>query len=789
MSDNEPGACERHLAFDRAAIHGFGPTSAGDDEIQGRRSDGARHAQSNLTRLFRRASISVRHGVRGIVHRRPSVPTTPTTLDPEFQHHTARGLASLHVASASDGAPCGGGSSSSAPAAARPPSQSTWRRLRHFPSFHRHSRLPVSSTGDDQTGAAPDLETIDSPTSPVPGSGEQPPVIPRNSGAAARQAAASACAGPAVSDLPLPVLGPSSRDETELRDSESGIGIAAPCKWAGGLPHPDEFDQGLVCDTDDDPRTRIAKVDFVANLPVELGIQILAQLDGTTLAMASRVSRAWHQITQNQHIWRESFLGEKTSTYATSGGRVKPGEGMGVPDVEPGNDWKSIYQAKQELDTRWREGRTKPIWLHGHSDSVYCLQFDENKIITGSRDKTVRIWDMRTYECKLVIGPPDLLNDKPLSVLVHEHGTLKHWAIAPEVDPASAHDGPSMQPHYSTPALYAPLVHHNASILCLQYDDRMLATGSSDGTCILYDIKRGYRPFLRLSKHTAAVLDLCFDDKHIVTCSKDVSICVWDRTTGALLKQLKGHSGPVNAVQMRGNTIVSCSGDFRVKLWNIETGKNIREFLGHKKGLACSQFSEDGRYVASAGNDRAIRLWDANTGDCVRVMEAHDSLVRSLWVDSVSGRLVSGSYDTDIKVWDMETGQQLLDFPRWHHSWVLSAKSDYRRIVSSGQDPKLLILDFGADVKGIELLESKSRRPQQPDPASTAKPIDLKSQSGVSNLNSSSTSGGSGGTKGQGKNNAAGVVKYATWKLVHLRRAKDKASWEQDVEYVRGSEI
>jgi F-box and WD-40 domain protein 1/11 len=201
-------------------------------------------------------------------------------------------------------------------------------------------------------------------------------------------------------------------------------------------------------------------------------------------------------------------------------------------------------------------------------------------------------------------------------------------------------------------------------------------------------------------------LDLAFDKKHIVTCSKDISICVWDRETGALLRQLRGHTGPVNAVQMRGNTIVSCSGDFRVKLWNIDTGKNIREFVGHTKGLACSQFSEDGRFVASAGNDKVIRIWDANTGECVREMKAHENLVRSLHIDSVSGRLISGSYDSDIKVWDMETGHQLLDFPRWHSSWVLSAKSDYRRIVSTGQDPKILIMDFGAEVDGIEQLES-----------------------------------------------------------------------------------
>jgi F-box and WD-40 domain protein 1/11 len=314
---------------------------------------------------------------------------------------------------------------------------------------------------------------------------------------------------------------------------------------------------------------------------------------------------------------------------------------------------------------------------------------------------------METYACKLVISPPELVGDSDARspVLYDLVGKPTHFAAAG--DPGSpGTDGQMRYSHHSVPKLYSPSTHHNASILCLQFDQRILVTGSSDSTCIVYDIARGYQPVRRLRHHSAAVLDLVFDDKHIVTCSKDVSICVWDRETGAMLKQLRGHSGPVNAVQMRGNLIVSCSGDFRVKLWNIDTGKRVREFDGHNKGLACSQFTEDGRYIASAGNDRTIRLWDANTGECLQELAAHEGLVRSLHVDSISGRLVSGSYDSDIKVWDMETGAPLLSFPKWHNSWVLSAKSDYRRIISSGQDPKILILDFGAGLKDIEMLSS-----------------------------------------------------------------------------------
>ncbi|SPO00586.1 related to F-box/WD-repeat protein [Cephalotrichum gorgonifer] len=622
---------------------------------------------SGLRRVLRRASTSLRVKL----HRRPGLANSSLSEEPSAEPRPTTAYA-------------------------------TWNRLRQATSF-RQSRTSY--------GAGPaDFPPYDDPALiednlvplPVPSIGGEPPIIPHHTGAAAKASVAMQneyllMTTPGVSAQQPAAHGFQNKRLTHLpgdecgNDRESGIGINV----AGSVSEAD-FSESKR-ESLQGPHADISRLDFITKLPTELAIQVLSHLDCAGLVGAGRVSRAWRTAVLNQHIWRESFLREKTATYATSE-PIRPGAGFGVPTIKPSNDWREIYLAREELDRRWRRGEAKPVYLNGHMDSIYCLQFDEFKIITGSRDKTIRVWDMHTFECKLVIGPPEVMNDA--FVLVDENKQPVHYATLSN----------NQRVAYSMPTLVSFPTHHKASILCLQYDDELLVTGSSDATCIVYNVKSGYRPVRRLRHHTAAVLDLVFDDKHIVTCSKDVSICVWDRKNGTLLRQLKGHSGPVNAVQMRGNTIVSCSGDFRVKLWNIDTGKNIREFAGHTKGLACSQFSEDGRYIASAGNDKVIRIWDANTGECLREMKAHEGLVRTLHIDSVSGRLVSGSYDTDIKVFDMETGCQLLDFPKWHASWVLSAKSDYRRIVSTGQDPKILILDFGAGVHGIQALESVERR-------------------------------------------------------------------------------
>ncbi|KAJ2901430.1 WD repeat domain-containing protein [Zalerion maritima] len=607
----------------------------------GETTDLEHHGKGAIRSIVRRASASLKGFVHRDFHgRRGSAETTTDRLRHDHSH------AYSHTES-------------------RP--GTSWQRLRQRASFIHHSR--------DLHRTMTNFEALPSPTFPVPGSGTEPPIIPRHTGAAAKASAAAA-----QTEFFVAAPGPKFplMDSGIQGDRESGIGINMAASETG-------------TETDDEESDSV-KIDFVSDLPVELAIQVCSLLDADNLLAAGEVSRSWNFVIRNQHVWRDSFLREMATTYAT-GAPALPGVGLGIPSMRPQSNWKQIYQAREVLDKNWRKGKVVPTHLIGHTDSIYCVQFDESKIITGSRDRTIRIWDMHTFECRLVIGPPDVVNRN--SIFLDETGQPVHCAQRDGVEVAT-----------SMPAAVSFPVHHHASVLCLQYDDRILVTGSSDSTCIVHNMRSGYRPIRRLAHHDAAVLDVVFDDKHIVTCSKDVSICVWDRETGTLIKQLRGHTGPVNAVQLRGNTIVSCSGDFLVKLWNIDSGNVVREFLGHNKGLACSQFSEDGKYIASAGNDKTIRVWDANTGDCLHEMHAHEGLVRSLHIDSVSGRLISASYDQDIKVWDLETGRLLLDFPKWHHSWVLAARSDYRRIVSTGQDPKILIMDFGAKIPGIDLLES-----------------------------------------------------------------------------------
>ncbi|KAJ1920437.1 hypothetical protein H4219_001274 [Mycoemilia scoparia] len=383
------------------------------------------------------------------------------------------------------------------------------------------------------------------------------------------------------------------------------------------------------------------RIDFLTMLPYEIASRIVLYADFPRILDIGVVSPLWNRFRKDNLIWQKLFLQQPgwatkkvlALTKTTSCGPISQSarpfgngedcEGRLFSVPRPRLDWEKLFRGRYELQSRWKNGQATMRVVTGHMDSIYCVQFDSNKIVTGSRDRTIKFWDSQTLQC--------------------------------------------------TRTLFG----HEASVLCLKYDTQILVTGSSDSTAIVWDICSG-APVHYLRGHSAGVLDVAFDEEYIVTCSKDCTIKIWGRNNGNLLQTLVGHHGPVNAVQLKGGLIVSASGDALIKVWDVRTGAHVRDFVGHTRGLACVQF--DGKHIVSGSNDHTIRIWSMETEKCERVLEGHTNLVRTLHYDGGS-RIVSGSYDQSVKVWDAETGQCLLDLKNAHTSWVFDVQHSMSRIV------------------------------------------------------------------------------------------------------------
>ncbi|KAI5205686.1 WD40 repeat-like protein [Aureobasidium subglaciale] len=443
--------------------------------------------------------------------------------------------------------------------------------------------------------------------------------------------------------------------------------------------------------------------DPVEALPTEIVALILSHLDSDSLKSAQRVAKSWSRIAKDPLIWRAQYLQQyEKQTYVSPAPIQIGGIGTGIPN-QPMQHWELMHDARKRIDKNWTRGDQggKGIYLAGHTDSVYCVQFDEQKIITGSRDRTIRVWDINTYKCLKVIGGPSVRPSPGPKVLRTVEYPKFHHA-------ESSVNGTA----HGNSIYHVPSDFHSASILCLQYDHEILVTGSSDNDLLVWNVNT-YEPIRRLKQHTGGVLDVAFDEKHIVSCSKDCTIIVWDRKTLEPIRTLTGHRGPVNAVQLRGNLLVSASGDGVARLWDLNKMQCVREFPQKERGLAAVEFSDDAKFVLAGGNDHVTYKFDVASGQEAKQFTGHTQLVRSLFLDTQNRRVVSGSYDLDLRVYDYDTGALLGRFNEWTTSWMLAAKCDYRRIVSTSQDGRILMIDFGRDASGqvmpgVELLKGVS---------------------------------------------------------------------------------
>ncbi|KAI0028065.1 WD40-repeat-containing domain protein [Vararia minispora EC-137] len=396
-------------------------------------------------------------------------------------------------------------------------------------------------------------------------------------------------------------------------------------------------------------------IDLTRTLPPELCVLVFRYLDLASVLACQRVSRRWRRLADDNTVWRDLFFRRDGWAIDLARPTAVPPATPSTPDAPLTLPWRRLYRARQTLDERWSSPAFPPqtMRITGHTNSVYCLEFDSTRIVTGARDHTVRVWRIADGACL---------------------GILRA---------------------------------HTGSVLCLKFErdwdvhpggaPGLLVTGSSDRTVRVWDLHAlpggtvcGDERAV-LSGHTGGVLDLRVDARWIVSSSKDSCVFVWDRATLALHRTLVGHEGPVNSIALQAGRLVSASGDGRIMLWDVASGECLRVFE-HLRGLACVEYKGD--TIISGSNDSKIKIWSASTGECLRTLSGHTELVRALSFDPASGRLVSASYDMSVRVWDVRSGRLVREFLRHQGSHILDVKFDARKIVSVSFDKTILVADF-----------------------------------------------------------------------------------------------
>ncbi len=340
-----------------------------------------------------------------------------------------------------------------------------------------------------------------------------------------------------------------------------------------------------------------------------------------------------------------------------------------VPDVQ-----SILYQAVEESRERYV--------FRDHESEVNSVAFslDGQYIVSGSRDKTVKLWDLKervllhTFnghesEVNSVAFSPD---GKYL-VSGSNDKTLKLWDVKNRV---LLHTFDGHQDWVNSVA-FSP-------------DGKYLVSGSSDNTVKLWDVKNqvllhafdGYQDWVNSVAFSP-------DGKYLVSGSDDKTVKLWDIENQALLHSFTSHEKAVNSVSFSpdGKYLVSGSDDKTVKLWDIENQALLHSFTGHEKAVNSVSFSPDGKYLVSSDNNKTVKLWEVEEQVLLHTFNGHKRVVNSVSFSPDGQYIVSGSDDKTVKLWDVQN-QVLLHACKDHKGRVNSVaiSPDGQYIVSGSRD-------------------------------------------------------------------------------------------------------
>ena len=316
--------------------------------------------------------------------------------------------------------------------------------------------------------------------------------------------------------------------------------------------------------------------------------------------------------------------------------------------------------------SRGPRGKTAQVWdagsgteictLKGHKDTITTFAFspDGNLIVTGSNDKTARVW-RANGRSKLALG---------------------------------GHAGPVTRVDFSP-------------------DGRRILSVSMDGAWV-WDAEDG-AALLALRGHGDKVNDAAFsaDGGRIVTASDDKTARIWDGATGREIAVLRGHVEPVvrAAFTPDGEQVVAQSRDGIARIWDTPSevaraepaaspdipGKHLarspdgtrivtlsnagkahvvetasgRDFAmlsdprlyGGK--IESAAFSPDGLRIFTSSWRDQLEIWDAVDGRMLAVLDGYEGDAGSAVFNADASVIAAVPYDGIARVWASAGGEPI----------------------------------------------------------------------------------------------------------------------------------
>uniref|UniRef100_A0AC35FH22 Small ribosomal subunit protein RACK1 n=1 Tax=Panagrolaimus sp. PS1159 TaxID=55785 RepID=A0AC35FH22_9BILA len=287
----------------------------------------------------------------------------------------------------------------------------------------------------------------------------------------------------------------------------------------------------------------------------------------------------------------------------------------------------------------------------GHITQISCVPSNPNLIVSASRDKSLMLWNLEDNGHDVVVGKPvralrghshfvsdcSISSDGQYALSGSWDKSLRLWDL---------HTGQTTR-RFSG---------HTKDVLSVAFsaDNRQIVSGSRDRTIKLWNTLAQCKHTVTEDCHTDWVSTVRFSP------SAENPAIVWNLSNCRLKTNHIGHSGYVNSVTVSPDGSLCASGgkDGTAMLWDLNEGKHLYTLGGNEVVNALS-FSPD-RYWLSAAVGSSIKIWDLETKSSINDLkvDATGATARKSPAEvtsiawSADGRtLFAGYTDNIIRVW------------------------------------------------------------------------------------------------------------------------------------------
>ncbi|XP_004695513.1 PREDICTED: p21-activated protein kinase-interacting protein 1 [Condylura cristata] len=244
---------------------------------------------------------------------------------------------------------------------------------------------------------------------------------------------------------------------------------------------------------------------------------------------------------------------------------------------------------------------------HAHTASLSAVAVNSRFVVTGSKDETIHIYDMR----KKV-----------------DHGAL---------------------------------VHHSGTITCLKFHgNRHLISGAEDGLICVWDAKK-WECLKSIRAHRGHVTHLSVhpSGKLALSVGTDKTLRTWNLVEGrsAFIKNIKQNAHIVEW-SPRGEKYVVVTLN-QIDVYELGTASVSGTIASKRRVSSVSFLSES--VLAVAGDEDVVRLFDCDSQVCLCEFKAHENRVKAMFSFETPEHhiIVTASNDGFIKMWKLNEDQNV----------------------------------------------------------------------------------------------------------------------------------